>query len=51
MQELDETTYWLELLIEAGIVSEEKLRPLCHEANELTAIFVSSVRTVKKRKE
>ena len=27
LQELDETAYWLELLVEAGIVPSEKLTP------------------------
>jgi four helix bundle protein len=47
-QELDETIYWLELLIEAGIVKKKLLDPLINEANELTAIFVASSKTVKK---
>ena len=51
LQELDETTYWLEMLVEADIVSEVKLQPLRQEAGELMAIFVSSVRTAKNRKE
>ena len=29
LKELDETSYWLELLVEAGIVSTAKLFPLC----------------------
>ena len=50
LQELDETSYWLELLVEGEIVTETKLRELQMEANELTAIFVSSVKTAKTRK-
>jgi len=50
LQELDETAYWLELLVEGEIVMETKLRELQMEANELTAIFVSSVKTAKTRK-
>jgi four helix bundle protein len=40
----------LNLLIDCGIVKKEKLSGLCQEANELAAIFVASVRTVKKRR-
>jgi len=47
IQELDETVYWLELLAEAGIVSEAKLADLLREANELLAILTSSVKTAK----
>lgn len=49
LQELDETLYWFELLIEAEIVPEPRLQPLIEEANEIMAILVTSVRTVKRR--
>lgn len=47
LQELEETCYWLELLIEANIFPEEKLKPLLVEANELTAILITVVKNVK----
>ncbi len=47
LEEADETVFWLELLLEAGIVSSPKLGSLVKEANELTSIFVSSLRTAK----
>jgi four helix bundle protein len=47
LQELDETSYWLELLIESGIVAEEKLNDLLAEADELIAILVSCVKKAK----
>jgi four helix bundle protein len=50
LQELDETGYWLELLAESGIMSAEKLIDLQKENNELTAIFVTSVKTAKHNK-
>lgn len=50
LQELDETSYWLELLVEGDIVAAAKLSELRTEADELTAIFVSSVKTAKSRK-
>ena len=46
-QELDETSYWLDLLRRAGEVSLQRLQPLCDEANELQAIFTASVKTAK----
>jgi four helix bundle protein len=49
MQELDETSYWLELLGETEIVPADRLKPLLAEANELMAIFVSIVKKVKRR--
>ena len=50
LQELDETMYWLELLIECHITSADDVTHLLNEANELTAIFVSMVRNVKRRR-
>src|SRR5437016_14532310 len=50
LQELEETTYWLELLAESGIVPASQLHDLRQEANELTAILVSSVKTAKRQR-
>jgi len=47
LEEADETVYWLELLKDAGIIRAEKLGALIKEANELTAIFVASLRTAR----
>ena len=46
-EEADETAFWLELMRDAGIFPEAKLREIVQEAKELVAIFVSSVRTQK----
>ena len=48
LQELEETVYWLELLVEAGIVDRSRLADLFQEAEELISIFVSSVKTARK---
>ena len=47
LQELEETAYWLELLVEGEIVSKERLADLCKEADELTAILVTCVKKAK----
>ena len=47
LKEIEETGYWLELLVDSGIVSEERLASLTDECSELTAIFVASIRTAK----
>lgn len=44
LRELEETGYWLELLVEGELVSAAKLAPLRQECNELTAIFVTIVK-------
>jgi len=49
MKKVDETTYWLELLGESGIVSAKRLKPLYDETNELIAIFTTIVKKVKAR--
>ena len=47
LQELSETVYWLELLIDAGIVSQARLAELLSEGEELMAISVASAKTAK----
>ncbi|GER80455.1 MAG: four helix bundle protein [Anaerolineaceae bacterium] len=49
LQELDETDFWLDLLVRAGIVPAEKLEPLIKETNELISIFTTIVTKIKKR--
>jgi four helix bundle protein len=50
LQELEETAYWLELLVESGIVPAAQLQGLRDETDELISIFVSSVKTAKHNK-
>jgi four helix bundle protein len=50
LQELDETGYWLELLVESGIIPADKLVDLQKENGELTAIFVTSVKIAKQNR-
>jgi four helix bundle protein len=47
LQELDETSYWLELLQEIYVEKRAQAEILMTEANELISIFVSVVRSVK----
>ena len=41
LKELDETAYWLELLVDSGIVPAERLAPLRDECEQLLAIFTT----------
>ncbi len=50
LQELEETVYWLELLVESKIVTAARLADLRREAEELVAIFVTSINTAKRKK-
>jgi four helix bundle protein len=49
LQELDETDYWLDLLVKVEISSAQKLESLIKETNELIAIFTTIVTKIKKR--
>ena len=49
LQELEESVYWMELLVDSGILSSKNVENLLKEADELAAILVASVKTVKKR--
>ena len=46
-EEADETVFWIECLVESGIVKSELLTDLLPEANELLAIFAASQRTAR----
>ena len=39
--EASETQYWLEVIVEAGSLAWEKVKPLYEECSELLAIFTS----------
>jgi four helix bundle protein len=47
LQELEESAFWLELLVEGEVVPVDKLRSLQQETNELTAILVTCVKKAK----
>jgi four helix bundle protein len=46
-EEADETLYWLELLIEAGLLKDELAQGLVKEVGELVAIFSAGRKTAK----
>jgi four helix bundle protein len=48
-EEADETTYWLELLIESKIVEPSQVSLLLKECNEIVAMVVSSIKTLRGR--
>jgi len=47
LQELEESAYWLELLIEIKPDSNNQFLKIIREIEELTAIFVTIVKKVK----
>ena len=47
VEEADETVFWLEMLADSGIVSQQKTGIMLDEANQLMLIFSASRRTAK----
>jgi hypothetical protein len=50
VEEVDETTFWLELLVDAEMVGQERLDALLKESRELLAIFAASQLTAKSHR-
>lgn len=48
IEEADEALYWMELIVEAGLLPEDRLDDLMREADELIAIMTASVKTARK---
>jgi four helix bundle protein len=44
-EEADESAFWMEMIIESGLLNKALVEPLLGEANELVAIMVSSRKT------
>lgn len=49
VEEADESTFWLELLCEGGIVPKEKIEDLLNESIEITKIAASSRKNFNKK--
>ena len=47
VEEADESVFWLELLTDAGIISQDRIEELKKEAAELTALFAAAQRTAR----
>ena len=50
LMELEETAYWMMLLVDLSLVPADRLAPLQSEAEELTAILVTCVKKLKARR-
>ena len=46
-EEADETIYWLELLVESKIVDASRVDLLLKECNEIVAMVVASIKTLR----
>ena len=47
LEESDESLFWLELMIDVNLVTKPRAERLLKEADELTAIFTTSLKTAK----
>jgi four helix bundle protein len=50
-EEADESIYWLELLIGSELVPEGCVAEIMKEANEITAMTVASINTLRRRQQ
>jgi len=49
LEEVDESRYWMELLVESGLCQAKDVADLMREAAELTALVAASVITARQR--
>jgi len=47
-EEADETQFWIEMIVEAGLIPESKLKDLLQETKEITAIIAASRKTASQ---
>ena len=50
-EEADESLFWLEILVEAKIVAQNRIEELMVEADEIVSIIITSIKTARKNKE
>jgi hypothetical protein len=49
LEETDESAFWLAFIIDEKLLKRNLVEPLLFEAEELTAIFASSIKTASKK--
>ena len=49
-EEADESAFWLEVIVESGLMKKELVESLLDEADQLVAIVVSSINTARGHK-
>ena len=49
-EEADESAFWLEVIVESGLMKEELVKDLLDEADQIVAIMVSSINTARGHK-
>ena len=46
-EETDESVFWMEMLVDAGLIGLARVEDLMDEGNQLTAIWVTSINTAR----
>jgi four helix bundle protein len=46
-EETDESVFWIEMLVDAGLIKGSRAEMLMSEGNQLTAIWVTSINTAR----
>ncbi len=49
LEEADESLYWMELIVKAKLMDSNKLQGLMKETNEIVAMLVSSLKTLRSK--
>jgi four helix bundle protein len=49
VEEVDESYFWLEFVIDEKLINKKRIEPLLDEADQLKAIFISSRKTARKQ--
>jgi four helix bundle protein len=49
LEEADESLYWMELIVEAELIAPNKLDSLMQESNEIVAMLVASLKTLRAK--
>lgn len=50
-EETDESLYWMELLTESGAMTEKKVSKLYSDINEVLAMTVASIKTLRSKRQ
>jgi four helix bundle protein len=51
IEEIDETQFWLEFIVEENLIEESKVNSILKESNELKSIFIASRKTAQKNQQ
>jgi four helix bundle protein len=49
LKEVSECRYWIKILINSGVVTEQKFTPMLAELNKIIKIFISSINKLKQK--